>query len=64
MVLVARWAVPRSMELLSDPERRLAPQLFTLAVVSYCLGLSLLSEWLELSHEAGALFAGLVYAHM
>jgi Kef-type K+ transport system membrane component KefB len=28
--------------------------------VSYCLGLSLLAEWLELSHEAGALFAGLV----
>jgi Kef-type K+ transport system membrane component KefB len=53
------------MELLSDPERRLAPQLFTLAVASYCLGMSLLSEWLELSHEAGALFAGLVGgAHM
>merc|ERR1711988_1273334 len=60
IILAARSVVPRFMQLLSNPERALAPQLFTLAVVSYCLGMSLLSEWLELSHEAGALFAGLV----
>jgi Kef-type K+ transport system membrane component KefB len=60
IVIVARSFVPRLMQILANPERALAPQLFTLAVVSYCLGMSLLSEWLELSHEAGALFAGLV----
>eukprot|EP00615_Pteridomonas_danica_P012317 CAMPEP_0114354110 /NCGR_PEP_ID=MMETSP0101-20121206/19171_1 /TAXON_ID=38822 ORGANISM="Pteridomonas danica, Strain PT" /NCGR_SAMPLE_ID=MMETSP0101 /ASSEMBLY_ACC=CAM_ASM_000211 /LENGTH=568 /DNA_ID=CAMNT_0001495289 /DNA_START=471 /DNA_END=2177 /DNA_ORIENTATION=- len=60
IIILARHFVPRFMKLLSNPERALSPQLFTLAVVSYCLGLSLLAEWLELSHEAGALFAGLV----
>ena len=60
LVVAARHSVPRVMQLLSNPDRQLAPQLFTLAVVSYCLGTSLLSEWLQLSHEAGALFAGLV----
>uniref|UniRef100_A0A7S2HHK2 Cation/H+ exchanger transmembrane domain-containing protein n=1 Tax=Octactis speculum TaxID=3111310 RepID=A0A7S2HHK2_9STRA len=60
LVILARHTVPRFMQLLSNPDRALAPQLFTLAVVTYCLGMSLLSEWLELSHEAGALFAGLV----
>ena len=34
--------------------------LFTLGVVSYCMGMSLLTEWMGLSHEAGALLAGLV----
>ena len=48
------------MQALASPEAALAPQLFTLAVVTYCLGMSLLFEWMELSHEAGALFAGLV----
>lgn len=60
VAFAARQAVPWFMQLLSNPDRGLAPQLFTMAVVSYCLGMSLLSEWLELSHEAGALFAGLV----
>lgn len=60
VVVAARFAVPRFMQILSNPESSLAPQLFTLAVSAYCLGFSLLFEWLELSHEAGALFAGLV----
>jgi len=34
--------------------------LFTLAVVGYCMSLSLLTEWMGLSHETGALLAGLV----
>jgi Kef-type K+ transport system membrane component KefB len=60
VVVAARFAVPRFMQILSNPESSLAPQLFTLAISAYCLGFSLLFEWLELSHEAGALFAGLV----
>uniref|UniRef100_A0A7S2WDJ5 Cation/H+ exchanger transmembrane domain-containing protein n=1 Tax=Rhizochromulina marina TaxID=1034831 RepID=A0A7S2WDJ5_9STRA len=60
IVLIARQIMPQCMQMLSSPGRSLNPSLFTMAVTSYCLGLSLVCEWFDLSHEAGALIAGLV----
>ena len=55
-VLLSRRMLPRVLSALSSG----APEIFGLGVVSYAMAMSLLADRFSLSHEAGALFAGLV----
>ncbi|CAM9182261.1 unnamed protein product [Choristocarpus tenellus] len=61
-IVVSRRLLPTVMRLLlvKDNEKELSSGLFSLGVVSYCLGGALVCERLNLSHEAGALLAGLL----
>ncbi|CAM9563884.1 unnamed protein product, partial [Phaeothamnion confervicola] len=59
--LAARRLLPAAMRVLSHKETEpISQSLFLLGVVAYCLAFSLMCESLKLSHEAGALFAGLL----
>ncbi|CAN0023217.1 unnamed protein product [Discosporangium mesarthrocarpum] len=61
-IVLSRRLLPPIMHLLfrKDKEKELSSGLFSLGVFSYCLGGALLCERLNLSHEAGALLAGLL----
>ncbi|CAB1121126.1 unnamed protein product [Ectocarpus sp. CCAP 1310/34] len=60
-VIASRRVLPMAMaRLVLKDKQEQSSGLFTLAVVSYCLGVALVCERLDLSHEAGALFAGLL----
>ncbi|CAM9596913.1 unnamed protein product, partial [Pylaiella littoralis] len=63
-VVASRRVLPLAMARLvlkdKDKTKEHSSGLFTLGVVSYCLGVALVCERLNLSHEAGALFAGLL----
>ncbi|CAM9597399.1 unnamed protein product, partial [Scytosiphon promiscuus] len=61
-VIASRRVLPLAMArlVLKDKKKEQSSGLFTLGVVSYCLGVALVCERLNLSHEAGALFAGLL----
>ena len=60
--LLSKKYMPRIINLRNRAENSLSLDLFILGLVSYCLLMSLLTEWMGLSHEAGALLAGLVLA--
>ena len=66
VVLVARRALPRALGALQrigesgDGDEEATTASFGLCVVGYALAMALLGDRLKLSHEAGALFAGLV----
>ncbi|CAM9541238.1 unnamed protein product, partial [Laminaria digitata] len=61
-VVASRRVLPLAMQrlVLKDKKKEQSSRLFTLGVVGYCLGVALVCERLNLSHEAGALFAGLL----
>lgn len=60
--MLSKKYMPRIINLRNRAENSLSLDLFILGLVSYCLLMSLLTEWMGLSHEAGALLAGLVLA--
>eukprot|EP00624_Nannochloropsis_granulata_P001432 evm.model.NODE_1713_length_9031_cov_19.234304.3 len=60
--MLSKKYMPRIINLRNRAESSLSLDLFILGLVSYCLLMSLLTEWMGLSHEAGALLAGLVLA--
>ena len=60
-VVVGKWVIPRLLRLLARTESR---ELFLLGVVSLCLGIALLTEFLGLSIEMGAFVAGLMISEV
>ena len=60
--LLSKRFMPRIINLRNRAENSLSLDLFILGLVSYCLLMALLTEWMGLSYEAGALLAGLVLA--
>nr|WP_242035002.1 cation:proton antiporter [Dolichospermum sp. FACHB-1091] len=55
------WLIPRLLRLLAGTESK---ELFLLGVVSICLGIALLTEYLGLSIEMGAFVAGLMISEV
>jgi monovalent cation:H+ antiporter-2, CPA2 family len=60
-VIVGKWVIPRLLRLLAKTESR---ELFLLGVVTLCLGIALLTEYLGLSIEMGAFVAGLMISEV
>lgn len=60
--VVSKRLMPRLINLRNRAENSLSLDLFILGLVAYCLLMSLLTEWMGLSYEAGALLAGLIVA--
>ncbi|WP_414543210.1 cation:proton antiporter [Nostoc sp. CCY0012] len=60
-VVAGIWVIPRLLRLLARTESR---ELFLLGVVTLCLGIALLTEYLGLSIEMGAFVAGLMISEV
>lgn len=60
-VVAGIWLIPRLLRLLARTESR---ELFLLGVVTLCLGIALLTEYLGLSIEMGAFVAGLMISEV
>ena len=60
-VMFGIWVVPRLLKLLAKTESR---ELFLLGVVTLCLGIALVTEYLGLSIEMGAFVAGLMISEV
>ncbi|MBW4557174.1 MAG: cation:proton antiporter [Trichormus sp. ATA11-4-KO1] len=60
-VVAGIWLIPRLLRILARTESR---ELFLLGVVTLCLGIALLTEYLGLSIEMGAFVAGLMISEV
>ncbi|PAX52185.1 cation:proton antiporter domain-containing protein [Brunnivagina elsteri] len=60
-IVAGKWVIPRLLRLLARTESR---ELFLLGVVTLCLGIALLTEYLGLSIEMGAFVAGLMISEV